>query len=86
MYSINSIKQKLIEELPNSSIIVIDESNKHIGHIGYNSDIPSHISISVTSDIFRNLNTIERHKMIYKILQDEIAHGLHAISINCTAY
>lgn len=83
MYSINSIKQKLIKAFPNASLSIIDDSNQHIGHVGYNSDRPSHITISIISDIFQNISTIESHKMIYKILKDEIAHGLHAISINC---
>lgn len=85
MYDIDSIKHKLIKELPDSSVSVIDESHKHIGHIGYNNTKPSHIRIDIISKIFIGLNSVKCHQMIYRTLQEEISHGLHAISIKCNS-
>ena len=58
---------------------VINESHSHIGHIDGN--IESHFRIKISSDEFIDKNLLTQHKIINELLADELANGLHALSI-----
>lgn len=80
-YSIDIIKQKLKLALDPSLLTVIDESKKHVGHIGYSATSPSHIRIEITSAALSGMTKVKSHRIIYDLLRDELNHGLHAVSI-----
>ena len=61
---------------------LIDESHKHKGHIDGNEN-ESHFKLMVVSNKFVGQNIINRHKLVYSLLQNELAYGgLHALSIS----
>ena len=75
------INKKLNENLNISKLLVEDESDKHLGHSGYQEGGETHFKITVISCDFIGMNKILRHKRIYKILEQEIADRIHALSI-----
>ncbi len=61
---------------------LIDESRKHKGHIDGNEN-ESHFKLMVVSNKFVGQNIIDRHKLVYSLLEYELAAGgLHALSIS----
>ena len=58
---------------------IINESHLHKGHAGNNGG--EHFKIRIQSLLFQDKNMVERHKMIYKALNDLIPQTIHAISI-----
>lgn len=38
-------------------------------------------SVTITSDAFNGKKRIERHKMVYSILEGELNGGVHALSL-----
>jgi len=60
---------------------VIDVSEQHRGHKNFIENVESHFEIIIVSEKFKNLNRIERHRMINQSLKNEFLSGLHSIII-----
>ncbi len=75
------INDKLNKQLSIIKLKVEDESHLHQGHAGYLEGGETHFNIMVVSDDFIGKNKVVRHKMIYKILDEEIEGRIHALSI-----
>ena len=72
------IELKLSENLDIISLDIIDESHKHANHAQSNG---GHFKVKIVSDDFKNKSLIERHRMVYSILDQWIKKEIHAISI-----
>lgn len=84
MFDIKIIKERLAILQP-IYLEVHDDRDKHKGHAGYNKLVPSHVSIIIVSTLFNNMRLLDRHKMVYSCLKDELKNGLHAVAINAKA-
>ncbi|QKX01972.1 BolA/IbaG family iron-sulfur metabolism protein [Wolbachia endosymbiont of Cruorifilaria tuberocauda] len=82
MSIINLMEKKVRNAIDIVSINIIDESMKHVGHYFHSSlTFPSHIKLILVSNSFVGMNTMKRHKLICKLLKDEIKL-IHAISFH----
>lgn len=72
----NQIEKSLTAALNPELIEVVNESHKH----NVPKDAESHFKIIAVSEIFSNLNRIERNRMIFKILEKEFK-SMHALSL-----
>ena len=79
MTRINRIKKKL-DVLKPHYCNIIDESYKHANHT--NRAFESHFKIRISSDVFLGKSLIMKHRIINELLADELANGLHALSID----
>jgi BolA protein len=77
----DSIAQRLTEGLSPSSLEVTDESHKHAGHAGARPGGETHFRIKIVSAGFEGKRQVERHRMIYKLLEREMARGVHALAM-----
>ncbi|KAH9858693.1 bola-like protein [Lenzites betulinus] len=81
----SAIRAKLTELFKPSQLDITNDSWQHRHHAamraqgGDNGE--THFSISVVSEEFLGKNTMQRHRMIYSALSDELAAGLHALSL-----
>ena len=75
---IQLIKDRLGSLNP-SHINIEDECHLHVGHAGAKSG--GHFKLNIISDIFKDKSIIERHRIIYKCLNDLMNAEIHAISI-----
>ncbi|WP_375326969.1 BolA family protein [Candidatus Tisiphia endosymbiont of Nemotelus uliginosus] len=75
----NRIKSKL-DVLKPHYCQIIDESSKHSAHTG--GTIESHFIIKISADIFTGKTLLTQHRIINELLADELANGLHALTIN----
>ncbi|MDE0810399.1 MAG: BolA family transcriptional regulator [Alphaproteobacteria bacterium] len=80
-----TIRNKLTEELSPSHLEVIDESHLHAGHIGARPEGETHFKVVVTSSTFRGVSRVESQRQIYRILADELAGSVHALSVHASA-
>jgi stress-induced morphogen len=76
-----SIVTKL-QALKPSFLDVEDESRKHAGHVGNTGKGETHFKVNIIADCFESLNLVQRHKIIYTLLNEELKNGVHALSIN----
>ena len=66
-------------------ISLIDDSEKHRGHGGYNPSGESHFSLEIESAEFAGKSRVDRQRMIYKALGELMQERVHALSIRATA-
>jgi len=81
----NNIIKKLTSSLTPMEIKVVDESQQHAGHSGAREGGETHFAVFVKSDKFVGLSRLERHKLIYTILDAEMKGGVHALRISAKA-
>lgn len=72
------IKQKLIDGFSPVHLEVINESNRH--NVPLNSE--THFKVIVVSEQFEGLRLLARHRLINTNLAEELANGVHALSIH----
>lgn len=76
---------RLNSALSPSTIELIDDSEQHRGHGGYNPSGESHFSLHVESSAFAGQNRVQRQRMIYAALGDLMRERVHALSIKARA-
>ena len=67
---IEEIKKLIKESIPDASIEIKDLMGDN-----------NHYSATIRSELFKNLNKIEQHKLVYKSLKGKMGNELHALSI-----
>lgn len=71
----------LSKELTPIYLDVVDFSETHRGHAGYKEGGETHFSITIVSDEFSGKSKVERHKMVYALLQKEMSAQIHALTL-----
>ncbi len=80
-----SMKAKLEAGLDPIRLEIEDESHRHAGHGGAREGGQTHYRIQVAAARFAGKGRIERHRMVYALLADEIAQGVHALALQTQA-
>lgn len=80
-----NIELKMNKAINFEFLEVIDESHKHAGHAGARPEGETHFHINMVSSELNGKNRVERQRMVYKILADELAGPIHALSLNLKA-
>ena len=75
---------RLNSALSPTTIELIDDSEQHRGHGGYNPKGESHFRLRIESPAFAGKNRVERQRMIYGALGDLMQERVHALSIRAT--
>jgi BolA protein len=77
--------KRINSALSPTRIDLVDESEAHRGHGGYNPAGESHFSLAIGSPAFAGKSRVERQRMIYAALGDLMHERVHALSIRATA-
>jgi BolA family transcriptional regulator, general stress-responsive regulator len=77
--------RRLKSALSPTSIELIDDSEQHRGHGGYNPAGESHFTLRIESAAFAGKSRVERQRMIYAALGDLMRERVHALSIRAAA-
>lgn len=75
------ITSLLERELTPVFLEVTDFSETHKGHAGYREGGESHFKVTIVSSIFSGKSRIERHKMVYGLLEKELKQQIHALTL-----
>ena len=76
---------RLNSALSPTSIELVDDSEAHRGHGGYNPAGESHFSLRIESPVFAGKSRVERQRMVYAALGDLMRERVHALSIKAQA-
>ena len=76
-----NIENLILKNYDPSFYSVLDVSEQHRGHQNFKEDVESHFEIIIVSEKFRNLNRIERHRMVNQNLREEFLSDLHSVII-----
>jgi BolA family transcriptional regulator, general stress-responsive regulator len=77
--------RRLNSALAPSRVELIDDSEQHRGHGGYNPAGESHFTLRIESPAFAGKSRVECQRMIYAALGDLMRERVHALSIRATA-
>jgi len=76
-----NIEHKLTEAFAPLSLKVIDESHLHAGHVGARPEGETHFRVELVSAAFADRSRVDRQRMVYDTLSDELAGPVHALSL-----
>ncbi len=79
-----TIETKLREAFAPVSLDVTDESHLHAGHVGARPEGETHFRVEIVSADFAECSRVERQRLVYGILRDELAGPVHALSVHAT--
>jgi BolA protein len=79
------IHRRLTQALSPTNIELVDDSEKHRGHGGYNPAGESHFSLLIESPAFAGKSRVERQRMVHSALGELVGDRVHALSIRARA-
>ncbi len=75
------IREKLAQALQPLELDIVNDSSRHAGHMGDDGSGESHFRVTVVSSVFIGKNRVERQRMVYDLLAEEMKSGIHALSL-----
>ena len=80
MNTAQKIEQVLRLRLEALDLTVEDESALHAGHAGAASG-GGHYRVRIVSPLFSGKNRVQRHRLVYAALADEMGGAIHALAL-----
>ena len=74
------IRALLQGSLEQAHVEVIDESHLHAGHAGARAG-KGHFRVQIVSPSFAGLRPLQRHQLVYRILNEMMQTEIHALNI-----
>lgn len=79
------IHQKLTEAFKPQALEVIDESERHIGHAGYQEGGESHFRVVIRAEVFGEMSRLQRHRAVHDALGADLVGQIHALSLDISS-
>ena len=80
-----AIREKLKAALAPLVLEITDDSHRHAGHAGARPEGETHFAVLIVSMQFQGKSRVERQRLVYGILRDELAGPVHALSLTTKA-
>jgi BolA protein len=77
----NKMAEKLVQAFSPSELDIRDDSAKHAGHAGAREGGETHFHVRIISKSFEGKSRLERQRMIYQVLREELQDPVHALGI-----
>ena len=77
----HQIREKLMSALHPEHLEIVDESHRHAGHVGARPSGETHFRVEVVAAVFQGKSRLERQRLVYALLKDEMAQQIHALSL-----
>lgn len=77
--------RRLNSALSPTFVELVDDSEQHRGHGGYNPSGESHFSLEMESQAFAGKSRVERQRMVYHALGELMRERVHALRIRARA-
>ncbi len=79
---VSEIEQKLAEAFQPSVLEVVDDSESHRGHAGFQEGGESHFNVKIVADGFGGMSRIARHRAVHAAIGPEIIARIHALALD----
>ncbi len=77
----DEIRRKLEQTFAPRLLKVVDESEKHRGHAGYQEGGQSHFHVTIGSERFEGMSRLQRHRAVHDALGAELIGRIHALAL-----
>lgn len=75
------LRRKLTDALAPVALDIEDESAKHKGHAGWRPGGETHFRVTIVSAAFEGKSRVDRQRMVYAALRQEMADRVHALAL-----
>lgn len=82
MSKAEKIRAKLAEALTPAVLDVVDDSESHRGHAGYQDGGESHFHVVIRAQSFEGQSRIARHRAVHTALGKDLMASIHALSMD----
>lgn len=76
------IEDRLREAFAPRTFEVVDDSESHRGHAGYQEGGESHFNVAIRAVEFKDMNRLARHRAIHAALGPELISEIHALALD----
>lgn len=76
------IEARLTEAFTPRHLDVVDDSERHRGHAGYQEGGESHFNVTIRADAFAGQSRIARHRAVHAALGPELLGRIHALALD----
>jgi BolA protein len=77
----SAIEAKLVAGLKPTRLTILDESHRHAGHAGARPEGETHFRVEVVSLAFAGLGRVQRQRLVYELLAEELKGPVHALAL-----
>ena len=81
MGTTDEIRTRLEAEFRPTRLDVVDESELHRGHAGYQEGGESHYSVTIEAPGFAAMSRIQRHRAVHEALGRDLVGRIHALAL-----
>ncbi|MBI3708187.1 MAG: BolA family transcriptional regulator [Proteobacteria bacterium] len=75
------IRRKLSAALSPLRLDIVDDSHRHAGHSGARAGGETHFTVEIVAAAFAGKSRVERQRMVYAALADELRVQVHALAL-----
>lgn len=76
------IEERLRRAFSPSALEVVDDSESHRGHAGFQEGGESHFNVRIRSEAFKGMNRLARHRAIHAALGQDLIGRIHALALD----
>ena len=80
-----TLERKLTDAFAPAHLQIEDDSARHAGHAGARHGGESHFNVVIESAAFEGVSRVQRQRMVYAALAEELAGPVHALSVKAIA-
>ena len=80
-----TLREKLSAAFSPEELEIEDDSARHAGHAGASPGGESHFNIRIRAGAFAGQSRVARQRMVYRVLAEELAGPVHALSLTALA-
>ncbi|MFC6638564.1 BolA/IbaG family iron-sulfur metabolism protein [Sulfitobacter sp. JBTF-M27] len=82
MSKTQEIEDRLREAFAPRELLVVDDSESHRGHGGYQEGGESHYNVRIRSEAFKGLSRVARHRAVHSVLGPDLIARIHALALD----
>jgi len=82
MSKTQEIEDRLCEAFAPRELLVVDDSESHRGHGGYQEGGESHYNVRIRSEAFKGLSRVARHRAVHSALGPDLIARIHALALD----
>jgi BolA family transcriptional regulator, general stress-responsive regulator len=76
---------RLTEAFAPDQLEIVDESEGHRGHAGYQEGGESHFRVTIRAAAFASMGRVERHRAVHAALGPAVIARIHALALDVAA-
>lgn len=78
----DEIHERLTAAFAPRELDVVDDSESHRGHAGYQDGGQSHFNVRMRAQALENMSRIARHRAVHQAIGPELVGRIHALALD----